>query len=196
MPIKNVVSWIAMVSAYVENWDIGNARKVFDEMPERNVALWNAMIMGYMREKSGVDKGFELFGLMPERNAVMYAYVITGFVRSARVDKAREVYDGMCREWRDPFCSNALMNGYLKMGRLEDAVRVYEEMMVKNVVSWSTMVDGYMKASCFEDGFGQNGYGKEALELQWALMGRASGWSLIILRFLALESLDSLVLDA
>ncbi|PWA66600.1 tetratricopeptide repeat (TPR)-like superfamily protein [Artemisia annua] len=135
MPIKNVVSWIAMVSAYVENWDIGNARKVFDEMPERNVALWNAMIMGYMREKSGVDKGFELFGLMPERNAVMYAYVITGFVRSARVDKAREVYDGMCREWRDPFCSNALMNGHFKMGRLEDAVRVYEEMMVKNVVS-------------------------------------------------------------
>nr|GEW34569.1 hypothetical protein [Tanacetum cinerariifolium] len=145
MPIKNVVSWTAMVSAYAQNGDIRNARKVFDEMPERNVASWNAMITGYMREKTGVDKGFELFGLMPERNAVTYACVITGFVRSGRMCEAREVYDGMCRDWRDPFCSNALMNGYLKMGRLEDAVRVYEGMVVKNVVSWSAMVDGYCK---------------------------------------------------
>ncbi|MFS8025088.1 putative tetratricopeptide-like helical domain superfamily [Helianthus anomalus] len=49
MPIRNFVSWTAMLTANVENGQINNARKLFDEMPERNVASWNAMITGYMR---------------------------------------------------------------------------------------------------------------------------------------------------
>ncbi|KVH93113.1 Pentatricopeptide repeat-containing protein [Cynara cardunculus var. scolymus] len=71
--------------------------------------------------------------------------MITGYVRAGRMNDAEKLYCSMPMEWRDPFCSNALMNGYLKKGKLEEAVRVYEGMVEKNVVSWTSMVDGYCK---------------------------------------------------
>ncbi|KAI3789510.1 hypothetical protein L2E82_02309 [Cichorium intybus] len=145
MPVKSVVSWTAMLTAYAENGQINKARKVFDEMPQRNVASWNAMISGYMRNKNGIDKACELFSKSPEKNAVSYASMITGFVRAGRLEDAERLYSSMPMEWRDPFCSNALMNGYLKNGKLKEAVRIYNEMVNKNVVSWSSMVDGYCK---------------------------------------------------
>ncbi|XP_071716907.1 pentatricopeptide repeat-containing protein At1g53600, mitochondrial isoform X1 [Rutidosis leptorrhynchoides] len=145
MPSKNVISWTAMLTAYAENGQINKARKVFDEMPERNIASWNAMITGYMRSKNGIAKACELFSRSPERNAVSYASMVTGYVRAGRLNDAKKLYSEMPKEWRDPFCSNALMNGYLKMGKLEEAVRVYEGMVEKNVVSYSSMVDGYCK---------------------------------------------------
>ncbi|KAM0045645.1 putative tetratricopeptide-like helical domain superfamily [Helianthus debilis subsp. tardiflorus] len=67
MPIKNVVSWTAMLTTYAENGQINNARKLFDEMPERNVASWNAMITGYMRSKNEVEKAYELFWISTEK---------------------------------------------------------------------------------------------------------------------------------
>ncbi|KAI3803546.1 hypothetical protein L1987_31702 [Smallanthus sonchifolius] len=145
MPSKNVISWTAMLTAYAENGQINKARKLFDEMPERNVASWNAMITGYMPNKNGIDQACELFSISPEKNAVSYASMITGYVRAGRLDDAHKLFCSMPMKWRDPFCSNALMNGYLKRGKLEEAVVIYEGMVEKNVVSWSSMVDGYCK---------------------------------------------------
>ncbi|KAL7598800.1 hypothetical protein Lser_V15G25008 [Lactuca serriola] len=145
MPVKSVVSWTAMLTAYAENGQINKARKVFDEMPQRNVATWNAMITAYMRNKNGIDKACELFSKSPEKNAVSYVSMITGYVRAGRLEDAEKLYYSMPIEWRDPFCSNALMNGYLKNGKLEVAVEIYNGMVEKNVVSSSSMVDGYCK---------------------------------------------------
>ncbi|KAF6153248.1 hypothetical protein GIB67_036594 [Kingdonia uniflora] len=145
MPVKNIVSWTAFLTAYAQNGEIGKARKVFDEMPQKSVATWNAMITGYVRNGYRVDEGYELFCGMPERNAVSYAVMITGFVRTGRLSVGKRLYSEMPESWRDPVASNALMNGYLKMGELEEGVRVFEGMVERDVVSWSSMIDGYCK---------------------------------------------------
>ncbi|KAK2970859.1 hypothetical protein RJ640_006522 [Escallonia rubra] len=82
---------------------------------------------------------------MPERNAVSYAVMLTGLVQDGRLDKADELYSIVPVSWRDPICSNALVSGYLKIGKFDKAVRVFEGMVEKDVVSWSSMVDGYCK---------------------------------------------------
>ncbi|KAI3457536.1 hypothetical protein Pfo_014199 [Paulownia fortunei] len=148
MPEKSIVSYTAMLSAYANNGQISNARKLFDEMPQRTVATWNAMITAYVRNMdrvNGVEEAFRLFLRMPVRNAVSYTAMIMGFVNGGRFDEAERLYEGTPLKWRDPFCSNVLMNGYLKYGKLEEAVKVFEGMVEKNVVSWSSMVDGYCK---------------------------------------------------
>ncbi|KAH6785384.1 hypothetical protein C2S51_037839 [Perilla frutescens var. frutescens] len=148
MPEKSVVTYTAMVSACANNGEITSARKVFDEMPQRTVATWNAMITAYVRNMKrvgGVDEAFRLFLRMPERNALSYTAMVMGFVNAGRFDYAEKLYRSMPLGCRDPFCSNVLMNGYLKTGRLEEAVRIFDGMLEKNVVSWSSMVDGFCK---------------------------------------------------
>ncbi|KAK4391519.1 Pentatricopeptide repeat-containing protein, mitochondrial [Sesamum angolense] len=159
MPEKSIISYTAMLSAYANNGQIANARKLFDEMPQRTVATWNAMITAYVKNMNrvdGVEEAFKLFLQMPVRNAVSYTAMMMGFVNAGRFDEAEKLYKGTPLEWRDPFCSNVLMNGYLKIGKLEESMRTFEGMVKKNVVTWSSMVDGYCKngkVGHFEVGF-------------------------------------------
>uniref|UniRef100_A0A803PY26 Pentatricopeptide repeat-containing protein n=1 Tax=Cannabis sativa TaxID=3483 RepID=A0A803PY26_CANSA len=151
MPYKNIISWTAMLSAYAQNGDIDNARKMFDKMPERSIASYNAMITAYIRKNCMINEAFELFSGMFERNAISYAAMVTGFVQARMFDKAKKLYFETPTELRDPVCSNALISGYLKLGRLEEALCIFDGMLVKDVVSWSSMVDGYCKAGRVDD---------------------------------------------
>lgn len=145
MPEKSVVTYTAMLSAYANNGEIATARKLFDEMPQRNVATWNAMITAYVRN-TRVEEAFILFFRMPVRNAVSYSAMVMGLVNAGKFDYAEKLYSRLTPlGFRDPFCSNLLMNGYLKIGKLDEAVRIFEGMVEKNVVSWSLMVDGFCK---------------------------------------------------
>lgn len=168
-----------MLTAYAENGKTSKAQEVFDKMPDRSIASYNAMITAYHR-RNMVKEAFELFSSMPQRNSVSYATMITGFVNARMFDKAEKLY----REKPVTVSSNVLINGYLKVGRIEDAVRIFDGMEEKDVVSWSsmmdglcrvgnvigarklfdkmpernvvtwtTMINGYMKMDSFEDGF-------------------------------------------
>ncbi|KAI3935345.1 hypothetical protein MKW98_027165 [Papaver atlanticum] len=132
LPTKNIISWTAMLTAYAENNEITKARRLFDEMPQRNTATWNAMITAYIRT-------------IPERNVVTYAVMITGFVGVGMLNEAETIYYEMPVIGRDPVVSNAMINGYLKLGELEHAVFVFDSMVERNVVSWSSVLDGYCK---------------------------------------------------
>ncbi|KAK4594351.1 hypothetical protein RGQ29_018149 [Quercus rubra] len=144
MPHKNTISWTAMLTAYGQSGQTVRARKLFDEMPERNTASYNAMITAYIRNKCVIE-AVKLFDEVPELNAISYAAMITGYVQAGMFDKAEKLYSDMPEKWRDPVCSNVLINRYLKVGRLEEAGRIFEGMMERDVVSWSSMIDGYCK---------------------------------------------------
>lgn len=145
MPTKNIVSWTAMLTAYYQNGKLKNAREVFDKMPEKSVASWNAMLTAYMRNRVEISDIYGFFKLMPERNAVSFAVMITGFVNAGRFDMAENLYCRTPMVFREPVCSNVLINGYLKVGKLDDAGRVFDSMVRKNIVSCSAMIDGYSK---------------------------------------------------
>ncbi|XP_044473101.1 pentatricopeptide repeat-containing protein At1g53600, mitochondrial-like [Mangifera indica] len=145
MPRKSTVSWTAMLTVYGQNGLIEKAQKLFDEIPQRNTASYNAMITAYINNNCDVDKAYELFERMPHRNEVSYAAMVTGFVKSGMFDRAEVLYFSLPVKWRDPVCSNALISGYLRTGRFEEALRIFEGMVVRGVVSWSLIVDGYCK---------------------------------------------------
>ncbi|KAD5961918.1 hypothetical protein E3N88_13391 [Mikania micrantha] len=163
IPIKNVISWTAMLTAYAENGQINKARELFDEMPERNVASWNAMISGYMRNKNGIDKACELFSMSPEKNAVSYASMITGYCRAVfegcgRFDRYREglqihalvILLGFDF---DTFLGNSVITMYCRLGDLDAAVRLFNIMEKKDTVSWNSLISGYIQAENIEEAY-------------------------------------------
>ncbi|PNX82550.1 pentatricopeptide repeat-containing protein, partial [Trifolium pratense] len=69
MSQKNIVTWTAMLTLYAQNGQIGNARKLFDEMPERTPASYNAMIRLH-------SQWLTLFDRMLVRNVVSWSAMI------------------------------------------------------------------------------------------------------------------------
>lgn len=49
-----------LIGGFIQNEDLESARKVFDQMPERNVATWDAMVMG-MTEFEFNKEGLSFF---------------------------------------------------------------------------------------------------------------------------------------
>ncbi|CAN8288094.1 unnamed protein product [Cochlearia groenlandica] len=145
MSHRSIVSWNAMISAYAENGKMCNARQVFDEMPVRATTSYNAMITAMVKNKCDLREAYVLFRNIPEKNAVSYATMITGFVKAGMFEKAETLYGETPLKYRDPVASNVLVNGYLRAERLKEAVRVFDGMLVKEVVSCSLMIDGYCK---------------------------------------------------
>ncbi|KAI3988432.1 hypothetical protein MKX01_026246 [Papaver californicum] len=51
MPVRDAVSWTAIMSGYVNqsNTDMKMAQWIFDGMPKKDVIAWNTMIAGYVK---------------------------------------------------------------------------------------------------------------------------------------------------
>ncbi|KAI3904629.1 hypothetical protein MKW98_014809 [Papaver atlanticum] len=81
----------ALVDMYSKTGHLRNARKVFDEMKDKDLPAWNSIISGYTR--NGVLVGArELFECMPSRNVVSWTAIISGYSQNGMYDNALEMY--------------------------------------------------------------------------------------------------------
>ncbi|XP_010454163.1 PREDICTED: pentatricopeptide repeat-containing protein At5g19020, mitochondrial [Camelina sativa] len=73
-----------------------DARKLFDEMPERNLVTWNVMLNGY--SKAGlIEQAKELFDQITEKDIVSWGTMIDGCLRKNQLDEALVFYNEMLR---------------------------------------------------------------------------------------------------
>ncbi|GMN54209.1 hypothetical protein TIFTF001_023332 [Ficus carica] len=70
------------------------ARKVFDDMRERNVVSWNSLLKGYMR-CGDVAAAQQVFAEMPERNVVSWTTMVAGCVKHGRSRQALSLFHYM-----------------------------------------------------------------------------------------------------
>ncbi|CAD6226106.1 unnamed protein product [Miscanthus lutarioriparius] len=142
---SDVVVQNALLNVYYkcsDRGDVGVARKVFDEMADRDVVSWNSIVGVYM--SSGDATGaMELFEAMPERNVVSWNTVVAAFTRVGDMVSARAVFDRM--PIRDAISWNLMISGYAASGNVESARSLFDLMDRKDVVSWTAMVSAYAK---------------------------------------------------
>ncbi|CAN1787333.1 Pentatricopeptide repeat-containing protein At2g35030, mitochondrial [Linum perenne] len=114
-------------------------------MPQRNMVSWNSMLSAYLHSGE-VDNASKLFDEMPQRDLFSFTLMITVYIRNEELEKARKVFNLLGFDDRkDPACWNALIAGYAKKRRFDEAKRLLDEMPVKNLVSWNSMLAGYTK---------------------------------------------------
>ncbi|KAG0448754.1 hypothetical protein HPP92_027673 [Vanilla planifolia] len=65
----DTVSYNSMLDGYVKSGMLSAARKMFDQMPVRDLFSWNVLIAGYAGN-GDMDAARELFWMMPERDCV------------------------------------------------------------------------------------------------------------------------------
>ncbi|XP_030548562.1 putative pentatricopeptide repeat-containing protein At5g37570 [Rhodamnia argentea] len=151
MPQRSVVSWTAMVVSYIGAGDLVEARRMFQEMPLRNVKSWNAMISGFARV-GDLRSARELFEEMPERNVVTFTAMIDGYAKAGDMASARTLFDQA--PVRDMFAWSSMISGYAQNGLPNEAVKVFVEMVSKNIKPDEFTLVGLMSA-CSQIGCGK-----------------------------------------
>ncbi|XP_009365211.2 pentatricopeptide repeat-containing protein At2g29760, chloroplastic-like [Pyrus x bretschneideri] len=130
----------SLVSLYSKCGEIGLARKVFDEMRDRDLVTWNSLVDGYAR-CGEVEVAMELFDQMQERDLFSWTVLVDGLSKCGKVEMAREVFDRMPN--RNSVSWNAMINGYMKAGDFETARQLFSGMPARDVITWNSMIAGY-----------------------------------------------------
>ncbi|XP_050378049.1 pentatricopeptide repeat-containing protein At4g39530-like [Argentina anserina] len=131
---------------------IGYACRVFDIMPHRTVVSVNAMLSGFVKN-SMLDEGVGLFkkvlrcsfGLECRPNYVTLVVLVSGCVELDAFIVGKVLHLYCCKTGLDlvnEVC-NVLIDLYSKYGYLGEAVRMFNEMPERDLVSWNSMIAGY-----------------------------------------------------
>ncbi|KAM7471201.1 hypothetical protein LguiA_009384 [Lonicera macranthoides] len=136
---------ITMYSMCGSPWD---SRSVFDQLQRKNLYQWNALVSGYTRNELWHDAMSLFCELMvvtehrPDNFTLPCVIKACGGLLDMGLGK--DVH-GMAVKMdlvSDVFVGNALISMYGKLGFVEEAVRVFEYMPERNLVSWNSMISG------------------------------------------------------
>ncbi|GAB2223710.1 hypothetical protein Droror1_Dr00004450 [Drosera rotundifolia] len=143
---------------YSLNGDIVSARNLFDEMPERTVFLWNSMIRAYAR----VNEMGSVFGLvraMMGSETMPDNYTFACLIRACAdweegLDGVRVVHGGVLvfGYGADGICGSAVVSGYSRLGRVEEARKVFSRVRVRDLAMWNSMISGNGYCGFWDDG--------------------------------------------
>ncbi|XP_062222110.1 pentatricopeptide repeat-containing protein At5g66520-like isoform X2 [Phragmites australis] len=89
--VSDVHASTSLVRAYARLGRVGDARKVFDGMPDRTVVTWNVLLDALVRA-GDLDAAWEVFVEMTERNLVSWNTVIAGFARHGWAQEAVDLF--------------------------------------------------------------------------------------------------------
>eukprot|EP01018_Ginkgo_biloba_P038505 Gb_40040 [translate_table: standard] len=114
---RDVVSWNALVAAYVQLGDCDEA-----------LTLVRKMLLA---------------GIIPDLATLVSILPACAVV--ADLKQGREIHDYLIRSGIESniLVDNALIDMYAKCGSIEDARKVFDKMFQKDVVSWTAMIAGY-----------------------------------------------------
>nr|XP_043626395.1 pentatricopeptide repeat-containing protein At4g19191, mitochondrial [Erigeron canadensis] len=140
----------ATMDMYIKCDQLNTAHKVFDRMPQKDTATWNALLSGLV-QSGVVDQALLLFkqmrieGFQPDSVTVIgISQLITGREGVGLV-KAIHGFGIKIGVEVDVSVSNTRVSSYAKVTDLESAEKVFSEISpcFITVVSWNSMIAGY-----------------------------------------------------
>ncbi|KAL9264869.1 Pentatricopeptide repeat-containing protein, partial [Drosera capensis] len=138
----------SLVHMYCRFGAIVIAQDIFRNMPLKDSASWNAIISGLCQnddsdEALGVIGDMRLNGLRLDPVTVASILPACALAGKTLIGLLLHVYVVKHGLEFDVYVSNALINMYAKFGFLEQAGRVFDEMIVRDIVSWNSIIAAY-----------------------------------------------------
>ncbi|CAN6478672.1 unnamed protein product [Victoria cruziana] len=158
----------ALVTMYSSCGCITAASVVFDQMNERDVVSWTAMVAGYCKE-CHAGEAFKVLSCMRRAGCNANEFTLSCLLSltacMAMLEQGKQIHAQIYASglnW-DPMITSALINMYSKCGSMQDASQVFCKNKVKDLISWTAMIVGYA----------EHGYSKDAIDLfkQMSLVG-------------------------
>jgi len=124
---RNVVSWNAMIAAYAEHHQGGEAFKVFLRMQQEGV----------------------------KPNKITYMSLLNACTVPETIEQGKQVHAQITRAGfeSDVCVGSALISMYVRCGSINDARHVFDKLQIRNVITWTAMIRGYAEHGTCEEAF-------------------------------------------
>ena len=157
LPPNNIVI-NNLIHMYTKCGSLVDARKVFDKHLKKDVVSWNVMIGGYAQH-GHIEEAFTLFRQMRQEgfapDQVTYMSILNACASPAALERGKEVHAHICDNGLQ--CNvrigTALVNMYARCGSIRSAQVVFDEIGMRDVISWTAMIVGYAKHGHCEEAF-------------------------------------------
>ena len=140
-----------LIASYVKIGDIKSARKLFDVLPQRGIDACNAMIIAYSRKEYPVEvlnlyRQMILEGVRPDSST--FTVALKACTRLLDLKTGEEIW---CRAMDcgfeyDVFVGSSILNLYAKCGKMDEAIVVFDRMLRRDLVCWTTMISGFAQS--------------------------------------------------
>ncbi|WCJ40454.1 Pentatricopeptide repeat (PPR) superfamily protein [Euphorbia peplus] len=207
---RNCVSWMLIVSGYVEISEYREAWRVFLTMMRSGVRPDQAILVVSFSAARGLNDLNLIGGLRTvaikvgcEGNVVVGTAILNAYMRTGSLDNAFEFFEGMPE--RNEYTWTSMISAFSQCGRLNDAIALYGRDSEKGLATRTTMIAAYMQNGRVDDakkifdeivnpnvvtwnsmigGYAQNGMLEEAkaMFLQMPLKNAAS-WAAMVAGF-------------
>ncbi|KAK9706154.1 hypothetical protein RND81_07G107500 [Saponaria officinalis] len=142
-----------LMSAYAKSEVNGDVKLVFRDMSDRNVVSWTTMISVFPEEALNLFRGMRLDGVYP--NDVTFIGILHAVTQRNLVSEGLMIHAFCLRRSlaSELNVSNCLISMYAKFESMEDAVKVFEELEFRDVISWNTLISGYDQNRLYQEAF-------------------------------------------
>ncbi|CAB4283592.1 unnamed protein product [Prunus armeniaca] len=168
---QDVYVGTSLVDFYSKNGDIEEAKLIFDGLKVKSTVTWTIMMSGYAKcGRSEVS--LKLFNQMRDTDVLPDKYVLSSLLIACSALKfiggGKQIHAYVLRRGTvmDVSVVNVLVDFYTKCGEVQAGRKLFNTIVVKDLISWTTMIAGYM----------QNSFNREAVKL-FSEMARL-GWKL------------------
>ncbi|KAL5547133.1 hypothetical protein UlMin_006820 [Ulmus minor] len=147
----NLFAMTSVVNMYAKCRQIGDAHKMFDRMPERDLVSWNTIIAAHAQNghaKMALDLFIQLQveGQKPDSITIVTVIPAIADIKSLRIGKSIHGY--VVRAGFESLVNieTALIDMYSKCGSVGTSRLIFDRMTEKTVVTWNSMIDGYVQS--------------------------------------------------
>lgn len=150
MPLRNSVTWNAMITGLTRWGEVDLAGPIFNDMPCQTAIAWTGMIDAYARIRRPME-ALSLFtqmmaeGIKPTEITILS--ILPAISNMGNLDTGKSIHTHIEKSHFSTFdirVGNSLIDMYAKCGCIENALRVFEDMADRrNLVSWTSMISAF-----------------------------------------------------
>ncbi|XP_047322369.1 pentatricopeptide repeat-containing protein At4g35130, chloroplastic [Impatiens glandulifera] len=140
----------------VKSGTLADARQLFDNTNIAKTSLSNVSIKWlvnhqFFQEAIETYYLMQLEGIPPDN--IAYVYVIKACTESFNLVQGEKVQASLIKSGLhfDIYICNSLVIMYAKLGRIDLAERLFDEMPIRDLVSWNSLISGYVLVGKVED---------------------------------------------
>ncbi|KAH7420734.1 hypothetical protein KP509_13G019600 [Ceratopteris richardii] len=148
---KSCVLGTALIDMYAKCGSFKKAEQVLEVVPGDSLVIsWNALISGYVQQ-GHYNNALECFHHMQEKgvfpDSVTYLCILNACANIRANDKGEQIHEeinnrGLLQD--NLILGNALLDMYAKCGTLKKARELLIQLPVRDAVSWSTLIAGFV----------------------------------------------------
>ncbi|KAK8692061.1 hypothetical protein V6N13_075543 [Hibiscus sabdariffa] len=139
-----------LIDLYFKCGKIKLAHRVFEEIPERDIVLWGAMIAGFahnrmQREALDYARWMISEGVYPNSVILTTILPVIGEVWARKIGQEVHAYVVKAKSYSKQLAiQSGLVDMYCKCGDIESGRRVFYCSGERNTVSWTALMSGYI----------------------------------------------------